>query len=115
MPSVPSTPIEIIDVHVFMDRQFPSLRNLKFKLRNKTSKKVIALSMRIGDSSGFEDRGGPYEIEPKGEIPIEEGATAYGDFCSGALKNSMVIMDVSFSDGSKWTFKEPAGSESTKQ
>lgn len=49
----PSSPVEITDVHVYMDRQFPSERNVHFKLRNKTSKKVIALRAN--------DFGGPYQ------------------------------------------------------
>jgi len=52
----PSSPIEITDVHVHMDRQFPSLRNIDFRLRNNTVKKVIWLSMAFtsaGQPGGY--------------------------------------------------------------
>jgi hypothetical protein len=102
-----SSPIEITDVHVYMDRKFPSLRNIDFKLRNKTAKKVIGLRMRIGDESGATDWGGPYQIEPRGYLAHEEDVSAYGDFCAGIRKHPMVVVDVSFADGSKWELKSP--------
>jgi hypothetical protein len=102
----PLSPIEITDVHVYMERQFPSLRNVHFKLRNKTSKKVIALSARIGDESGSHDFSGPYRIAPKGYLSLNQDFSAYGDFCSGVRQHPMVIMDVHFADGSKWEFKQ---------
>ncbi len=102
----PSSPIEITDVHVYMDRQFPSERTVHFKLRNKTSKKVIALRARIGDESGANDFGGPYQIAPKGYLALDEDFSAYGDFCNGVRQHSMVVREVDFADGSKWEFKQ---------
>jgi hypothetical protein len=115
VPNPPSAPIEITDVHVYMDRQHPSDRDIKFKLRNKTSKKVVALSVTIGDKSGFAGMSGPYELEAKGQISLEQTVAAYGDFCRGPFKDAMVVTDVSFADGSKWQFKEPAGGERTNE
>jgi hypothetical protein len=103
----PSSPIEITDVHVHMDRQYPSIRNMDFKLRNKTAKKVIGLWMRIGDESGSVDSTLPYQIEPKGYLAHEESVSAYSDFCAGIRKLPMVVMEVSFADGSKWELKSP--------
>lgn len=102
----PSSPIEIADVHAYMDRQYPSQRNLHFKLRNKTSKKVIALSVRIGDKSGAAYFSGPYQIAPKRYLALEESISAYGDFCDGIWKNAMDIEEVDFDDGSKWELKQ---------
>lgn len=110
----PSSPIEITDVHAYMDRQFPSLRNVRFILRNRTSKKVIWLSMKISmieNGPGEVDTMGPYQIEPKGLITQEQSVTAYGDFCQGISKHAMLIDGVHFADGSKWEFKEAAKSE----
>jgi hypothetical protein len=115
VPNPPSAPIEITNVHVYMDRKFPSLRDIKFKLRNRTSKKVVALSVTIGDKSGFAGMSGPYELEAKGQISLGETVAAYGDFCRGPFRHAMVVNDVSFADGSKWEFKEPAGSERTNE
>jgi hypothetical protein len=106
----PSSPIEITDLHAYMIRQFPSLRNVKFTLRNKTSKKVVALSVRIGieGPEGYTEMDGPYQIKPKGFLTLEQDDTAYGDFCEGVWRREIVIRDVTFADGSKWQFKEPA-------
>ena len=98
-----------------MDRRYPSLRDITFKLRNKTSKKVVALSVRIGSKSGFSGMSGPYELEAKGQISLEETVAAYRDFCSGLFKDAMLVEEVSFNDGTKWEFKEPAGSEKTNE
>jgi len=109
-------PIEITDVHVYMDRRYPSDRNIKFTLRNKTSKKVVALSVRIGDAAGSTEMSGPYELGPKRHISFEKTEVpAYFDFCDGRFKNGMVVDWVSFVDGTTWALKEPASSESTKQ
>lgn len=115
VPNPSSAPIEITNVHVYMNRKYPSLRDIKFTLRNKTSKKVVALGLIIGDKSGSSGMSGPYELDAKGQISLEETVPAYGDFCSGLFKDAMVVEHVSFADGTTWEFKQPAGSESTKQ
>jgi hypothetical protein len=111
----PSSPIEITDLHAYMIRKFPSLRNIKFTLRNKTSKKVVAISIRIGMGDdrlkGFTEMGGPHHIKPKGSLTLEMDDSAYSDFCEGIWKRDIVVRDVEFADGSKWEFKEPTGSE----
>jgi hypothetical protein len=105
----PSSPIEITVMHVYMDRKFPLERNVHFRLRNKTSKKVIALRATIGDESGAIDFGGPYQIAPKGYIALDQGFSAYGDdFCDGVRQRALAIAisEVDFADGSKWKFKQ---------
>lgn len=108
-----SSPIEITDLHAYMIRKFPSLRNTKFTLRNKTSKKVVAISVRIGIEGlqGFTEMDGPYQIKPKGSLTLEQDESAYGDFCQGVWKREIVIREVEFADGSKWEFKEPVVDE----
>jgi hypothetical protein len=114
IPNPPSSPLKITDVHVHMDRQFPSLRDVKFMLRNKTSKKVVGLSIRIGDESGASDMSGPYDISAKGFLALEEDFSAYADFCDGVRKQRIVIQDVSFADGSEWEFEEPSVKKTTE-
>jgi hypothetical protein len=111
VPNPPSAPVEITDVHVYMDRKYPSFRNIKFKLRNNTSKRAVALSVRIGNESGTAEMSGPFELEAKKQISIEETVAAYGDFCGGLFKDAMVVKDVSFADGSGWEFKKPVGND----
>jgi hypothetical protein len=106
IPNPPSSPIEITDVHVYMDRQSPSLRDIAFKLRNRTAKKVVGFTLRIGDDKGAVVMAGPYTIKAKGYLPLEESVAAYADFCEGIWRHAMVIEDVDFADGSKWEFKE---------
>lgn len=110
----PSSPVEITEVHVYMDRQDASSRNMTFKLHNKTSKKVVALDMGIisDDKSGAVFfGGGTYQIEPKGYLAGEQDFSAYSDFCDGIWKQTMAIDAVDFADGSRWQDKRPAKSK----
>jgi hypothetical protein len=110
----PTSPIEITNLHEYMTRKFPSLRDMKFTLRNKTSKTVVAISARIGIEGlpqGFTEVGGPYEIKPKGSLTLEQDDQAYGDFCAGVWKREIAVREVEFADGSKWELKESAVSE----
>jgi hypothetical protein len=96
-----------------MIRKFPSLRNIKFTLRNKTSKKVVAIRVRISIEGleGFTEMDGPYQIKPNGSLTLEQDDSAYGDFCEGVWKREIVIREVEFANGLKWEFKEPAVSQ----
>ena len=100
------SPIEITDVHVRMNRQYPSLRDINFKLRNRTSRKVVGFTLRIGDDEGATVMAGPYTIKAKGYLALEESVSAYADFCDGIRRHAMVIEDEDFADGSKWQFTE---------
>ena len=103
----PVSPIEITALHAYMNREFPSIQNLRFTVRNKTSRKVLMLSIRIGmeASDGATEMAGPYEIKPKSAITLEQDDSAYGDFCQGLWKRYIVVTQVKFADGSKWKLK----------
>ncbi len=91
----PSSPVEIVDVHAYMNRDYPNLRNMSFTLRNKTSKKIHALFVNQGLGEG--------PIDPKGKITEnDEVYEAYNDFCEGTTKHTIFISEVNFADGSKW-------------
>jgi len=109
----PSSPLEITNLHAYMDRKFPSIRNVRFKLHNRTSKKVVGLRAEITmiNGRGAIDFGGPFEIEAKGEMALEQSASAYGDFCRGIDKQALFVEEVDFADGSKWKSEEQAKSE----
>lgn len=96
----PTSPVEITDVHVYMEKEHPSARQMTYKLRNKTSKKIDAVGVSL---SGYL---GP--IQPKGQINGEEEEfLAYGDFCEGMTKReALVVEDVHFSDGSRWVLNK---------
>lgn len=108
----PSSPVEITDVHVYMDRQDPSGRKVTFKLRNKTSRTVAALGMDIS----IDDKSGAVffgvgKIEPNGYLAGEQDFPAYGDFCEGMWEQTMAIDTINFADGSRWPDKRPAKSK----
>lgn len=113
VPNPPSAPMEITDVHVHMDRRFPSIRKIKFALRNRTSKKIVQLGVKIGskEEQGSIEMEGPYEVKPKGYITLELDASAYADFCQGVSKGVLVVDHVHFADGSKWEFQQSTGAE----
>lgn len=106
----PSSPVEIADVHAYMNREYPAHRDLTFKIRNRTSKKITALvvEFHVKNAPGEESLGeGP--IEPKGQITEQDaGFSAYDDFCEGTFKQIMFIEHVYFADGSKWELKPVA-------
>jgi hypothetical protein len=106
----PSSPVEITDVHAYMDRQYPDLRHMTFKLQNKMSKKITALTVWThNETVAGEHLLGEGPIAPKGELTeTDSGFSAYGDFCEGMYKQRMLIEDVDFADGSKWEFKPTA-------
>jgi hypothetical protein len=52
-----NSPLEVLDLHVFIDRKYLSLRNVKFKLRNRTAKKVTAFDITL-----YSNEGGQYRI-----------------------------------------------------
>lgn len=105
-----SSPVEITDVHAYMNRQYPRLRRMSFKLRNKTSRKIAALTVWThNETVAGEHFLGEGPIAPKGEL-IEKDSdfSGYGDFCEGRYRETMLIEEVNFADGSKWEYKPGA-------
>jgi hypothetical protein len=103
----PSSPVEITDLHVYMQSEHPSDRNISFKLRNKTSKKITVLTVSLHEGDlGEELRVG--SIEAKGQLVEKDREfMAYDDFCDGIIKHTMFIQHVDFADGSRWEFQQP--------
>jgi hypothetical protein len=103
----PNSPIEITNLHAYMSRVSPSLRNVRFALQNRTAKKVVAISVRFGIEGlkGLTEMAGPYQIKPKGSLTLEQDVSAYGDFCDGVWKHEISVTEVSFADGSTWELK----------
>ena len=101
----PAAPVEITDVHAYMNREYPEIRNMRFTLRNKTSKKIDAVIVHVHYETepGGEESLGEGPIEPKGQISEQDADfQAYDDFCEGMIKQSLFIEEVYFADGSKW-------------
>ena len=95
-------PLEIRDVHVFMDRKFPSLRDLKFTLQNRTPKRVRGFTVRLYEGKGSTSHSAGREIEPHAAVEEKMDSSAYVYFCDGIKKKRFVVESVWFADGSEW-------------
>ena len=60
----PSGPLEILDLNATLNKDYPSIRNLTFKLRNRSSKKVTGYTLRLYTKGGDQIYGTPHDIEP---------------------------------------------------
>lgn len=99
----PNSPLEVLDLHVFIDRKYLSLRNVKFKLRNHTSKKVIAFDITLyADVKGSTELSMGQNIDPGGVFEVTTTSSRYVYFCEGVNKAKLVVDSVSFADGSEW-------------
>jgi hypothetical protein len=111
----PDCPLELVDLHVFIDAKNPSSRHVQFQLHNKTAERVIGYSFEISD----ERQGGSISVgagEPKDAIEPgglsrmwEENYTAYRYWCEGEAKMRIEIQEVDFANGTIW--KAPRGNE----
>ena len=98
----PKSPIEIRDVHVFMQRTYPSLRDVKFTLQNRTGKKVKGFTVRLYDRDGSVTYTAGHEIEPNASLEEKMDSSAYAYFCDGIKKQHLMVERVFFADGSQW-------------
>ena len=98
----PKCPLEIRDVHVFMEREFPSLRDVKFTLQNRTAKRVKGFTVRLYEGKGGTSHSAGHEIEPNAAIEEKMDSSAYAYFCDGIEKKRFVVESVWFADGSEW-------------
>jgi hypothetical protein len=98
----PDCPLEIVDLHASLDRKFPSLRNLTFKLRNRSKKEVISYTLRLYSDGGSVIYGSPGDIKPGGSRDDKMDSSRYVYFCDGITKDNLIVDDVQFADGSQW-------------
>lgn len=99
----PDSPLEVLDLRVFIDKREPSIRDVKFKLRNRAAKKVTAFVINIysnaGGSTGLSEA---QNIEPGGVFEVSTTSSRYLYFCEGVNKDELVVDKVIFADGSEW-------------
>jgi hypothetical protein len=103
----PKCPLEIREVHVFMDKQHPSLRDVKFALRNKTSRKVKGFTVRLYDKGGSVIYAAGADMKSNEQHSDKMNTSAYVYFCDGIQKQRFVVDSVYFADGSEWQRKRP--------
>lgn len=100
----PNCPLEIVDLHASLNKEYRSLLDIRFKLKNRTQKRVVAYRYRIfaqglkGEELGTQ----PATIEPGGSAHGELDTSRYVFFCQGSVKNNLIIDSVVFGDGSTW-------------
>jgi len=101
-------PVEIVDLHVFVNPNRLSSRLLEFRLHNKTDKRITGYSFEIGDERGDGSisvgTGAPRDaIEPRGlSRKWEEDYAAYLYWCEGESTMRIEVQSVTFADGSTW-------------
>jgi len=106
---VPSdSPIEVVDLHVFIDRGNYLSRHISFKLRNRTQKRVTGYTFEIADSGNdgsiSEATGAQRDwIDPLGtshEFTEEHNTALYR--CEGEKKIHIEIQSAGLEDGTEW-------------
>jgi hypothetical protein len=100
--NTPQSPLEVAELHSFMDKQYPSLRNVEFTLRNKTHKAIKAFSIALYTHDGSSSYSAGAEILPKGSHTAKTNFSAYPYFCDGVQRHRFQVEDVVFADGTEW-------------
>jgi hypothetical protein len=108
----PDAPLAISDLHVHIDRKDIKSRNIEFRFRNQTDKKVIAYSFNIGDTISFGTGAEEDAIKPRGHSRVfKETYLAFLYGCEGEANIRITLEDVTFADGVTWSAGK-VGSES---
>jgi len=98
----PKCPIEITELHAKLNKDYPSLRNLTFKLLNRSKKTVKSYTLRLYVNGGDEIYGAPGEIKPGESRDDKMDSSRYVYFCDGISKDNLIVDDVEFTDGTEW-------------
>ena len=100
--NAPNAPLEIFEVHAFLDKKYFSLLNVSFKLRNQTSKKVSAFTVRFYAGAGSAEYSTGTAMDPGAAVEGKEHLSRYLYFCDGVTKHKFMVTSVSFADGTEW-------------
>jgi len=97
--SDPTSPLEILDIHAFINKESLTDRDVTFKLRNRSSKTVTAFGWRARN----QQYGTGCQIEPGSSFDQKMTSSRYDYYvCNGPKKDRLFADSVSFSDGSEW-------------
>jgi len=114
-------PLEVVDLHVFIDPEHPASRKVRFRLHNKTAKRVTAYSFEISDArrrgSISVGTGAVRDaIEPAGLSRVwEENDAAYLYWCEGEARMRIELQDVTFADGASFPTKPLSAGDQQKK
>jgi hypothetical protein len=103
----PKCPLEIDDLHARLDKTYPSIRNLTFKLKNVSDKQVRGYTLRLYIKGGDVIYGAGYTIDPGDSRDEKMDSTRYSYFCEGIRKDNLIVDEVNFADGSEWKLPKP--------
>jgi hypothetical protein len=104
----PDCPLELADLHVFIDPKNLSSRQVRFRLRNKTHEQVTGYSFEISDQrqdgSISVSTGAPRDAIEPAELSRmwEENFAAYVYWCEGEARMRIEIKNVQFANGTSW-------------
>src|SRR5262249_27619588 len=96
------SPLQITDVHAFLDREYLSLLRVSFKLNNRTGKKISAFTVRFDTKGGSAEYSAGDRIEPGASVEAKETISRWAYFCDGAMRHKFKVISVSFADGTEW-------------
>ena len=103
----PRCPLEIDDLQARLDKTYPSIRNLAFKLKNVSAKRVTGYTLRLYAKGGDVIYGAGYTIEPGDSRDEKMDSTRYSYLCEGIRKDNLIVDEVNFADGSAWRLPKP--------
>jgi hypothetical protein len=103
----PNCPLEIDDLHARLDKTYPSIRNLTFKLKNVSTKRVTGYTLRLYVKGGDVIYGAGFTIDPGDSRDEKMDSTRYSYLCEGIRKDNLIVDEVNFSDGSTWRLPKP--------
>lgn len=102
------SPIEIVELHVFIDKDNYLSRHISFKLHNRTKKRITSYIFELADSGkdgSISDATGAKRdwIDPQGvsrQYAEEYNKSLYR--CEGEKKIHIEIQSAGFEDGTEW-------------
>jgi hypothetical protein len=115
---IPSdAPLEIVDLHVHLDPKYLTSRNIEFRFRNKTDKRIKEYSFVIDDDllEGEEERGSISvgtgaerdAIMPFSDSRVwKESDSRFLYRCEGERDIRITLEDVTFEDDTRWELKK---------
>ena len=108
----PDCPLEVVELHVIDDPKNFAVRDIRFRLHNKTNKPGTRYGYEISDEHGegsisFGTGAQKDAIEPNGTSrDFHESYALYQYWCEGEPRIRIKIDYVAFSDGTEWSAPE---------
>lgn len=113
----PDCPVDIVDLHVFIDPKDLKIRHVHFRLHNRTNELITQYGFVIDDehqngSISFGTGAAKDALEPGGfSRDFDEDDVAYTYWCEGEAKMRIQVDHVHFADGRDWNAPAPQKSK----